>query len=238
MRTRNATLPALFASFLALSVTGCGESGGSDTPIAAAPRPTKTALDLRKIPDANGVVSTAAPTTLAPPTTLPPTTVATTSTVLVPNIVAVSLPTGVTEEDRQAAEAAAIDWWEMFYRQLVALPNFDPQEILIRSAPGYPGGPAMLERFEKDKSGGFRFEPGSLQIVKILSIKFSDSKKANAEVCAADNGRMVQLSSGNVELSGLGASYFTMSLAKAGPRWLVADWGDSRPSIEGQSCDD
>lgn len=236
MRTRTATLPTLFAGVLALSVTGCGGSGGSETSAVVATRPTKTALDLRKIPDANRVVSTAAPTTLAPSTALPPPTAAPTSTILVPATVVVSLPPGVTDADRRAAEAAAIDWWEMFYDQLVALPNFDPKEILSRAAPGYPGGAAMLERFEKERRNRFRFESGSVRQVQLLGLSFDQTESATAQLCVADDGRFVNIDTGKEESAGLGASFYGVRLRNVDSKWLVTDWGSIRASVRGEPC--
>ena len=234
MRTRTATFPTLFAGFLALSVVGCGGSDGPDTTVAALPRPTKTALDLTKIPDANGVVSTAAPTTLAPPTTLPPTTRPPTSTVLVPATVAVSLPPGVTDADRQAAEAAAIGWWEMFYDQLVALPNFDPQEILSRAAPGRPGGPAMLEQFEQFRGRGTEFKPGDFHEVLVHQIRFQSADSVIVEICSADDGKFVNAA--DAPDSGLGSSYLNTVLIRISNHWLVQDYGTSKPSQVGSRC--
>ena len=236
MRTRTATFPTLFAGFLALSVVGCGGSDGPDTTVAALSRPTKTALDLTKIPDSNGVVSTAAPTTLAPSTALLPTTTAPTSTVLVPATVAVSLPPGVTDADRQAAEAAAIGWWEENYRQLLALPNFDPGALLRLAAPGTPGGPAVIADLEKRRSGGFVFAPGGFHEATVLETVFTNGDTSEIKVCASDNGKFVQTSSGKEELGGLGSAFYQTLLRRIGERWLVADFGSYKATVFGKSC--
>ena len=236
MRTRTATFPTLFAGFLALSVVGCGGSDGPDTTVAALSRPTKTALDLTKIPDSNGVVSTAAPTTLAPSTALRPTTTAPTSTVLVPATVAVSLPPGVTDADRQAAEAAAIGWWEMFYDQLVALPNFDPQEVLSRAVPGTPGGPEFLQSLEDRRGKNFRFIAGSIDVTEVRRTTFLGSDDVSVDVCTADDGYFVQAETGMREYEGLTTSFYTTVLRRVKNRWLVVDFGSYRETIQGLSC--
>ena len=236
MRTRTATLSTLVAGVLALSVAGCGSSDGSDTTVEALPRPTKTALDLTKIPDANGVVSTAAPKPLAPPTTLPPTTAAPTSTTLVPATVAVSLPPGVTDADRQAAEAAAIGWWEMFYDQFVALPNFDPQEVLSRAVPGTPGGPEFLQSLEDRRAKDFRFVAGLVDITAVRRTTFLGSDDVSVDVCTADDGYFVQAKTGKREYDGLTTSFYTTVLRRVDNRWLVVDFGSYQETIRGLSC--
>ena len=230
MRRRTATIFLFAVTFVMLSVSGCSSSGGSDSTVARTTSPPKTVLDLGKIPNADGIVTTAVATTSAPAVS----TSAVPSTV--PSTVAVSLPPGVTEADRRAAEAAAIDWWEMFYDQLVALPNFDRNEVLRRSAPGTPGGPAVLETLEERRRNLFRFVVAEAKQIGVERSVFVDAQNVSVEVCASDDGYFVQEKTGKKEDVGMASSFYTTLLRRVADRWLVIDFGSNRQTVPGRIC--
>ena len=232
MRLRRRLLVLLVSGAV---VSACGGSGnGADQTTAA---PTTTA---NRAPQATTVPSSAptpapasktmAPTTAAP-TTPPPTTLATTSTRQV-----VTLPPGVTEADRLAAEAAAIGWWDEYYRQLLALPDFDPQAILRRTVPGRPAGPAMVDGLEKRRRNKFSFQPGVVHQTVLLDTRFLAPDLVEIQTCLADDGVFVQEGTGMEELGGLGRVFFLAVLRRSGQGWKVDDFGSFRETEDGRAC--
>ena len=149
----------------------------------------------------------------------------------------VTLPPGVTEADRLAAEAAAIGWWEEFYLQLDLLPDFKPDAFLRRAVAGRPAGPAMVSEFTKFQSKGFVVRKGNVRRVVILSTRFVSPAKAEVEVCAADDGAFINKSTGATESEGLVRTFFLNVLEKTDDGWTIADYGSSRASEEGKTCD-
>ena len=174
--------------------------------------------------------SPALATTLSP-TTLPATAIATTTRQVV------TLPPGVTEADRIAAESAAIGWWEEVQVQTKALPEFDPQAILARTVPGRPAGPAMVATLEKRQKDGFSLRTGTVDQTVLLGTRFLSSDLVEVQVCLADDNFFVQQITGVQELAGLGRSFYLSVLRRSAGGWKIDDWGSFRDSEDGVPCE-
>ena len=251
MRSRRSVRLLVVASVI---VTACGgREQAADQPTAAPPASvdatpstiagrepelpivtTTTAATAATTATSPAPITTGAatsPATTLSPTTLPATAIATTTRQVV------TLPPGVTEADRIAAESAAIGWWEEFYRQLLALPDFDPQAILERSVPGRPAGPAMVEGLERRRKARFTFQPGALDQTVVLGTRFLSADLVEVQFCVADDGSFVQKDTGKTELAGLGRSFYLTVVRRTEDRWKIDDWGSFRESESGLKCE-
>ena len=233
MRSRRSVL-VLLLSAAVLSACGGGGNDGNGAEPALAPTTTVGQTSLLTSVPTTAPASLALPTTLAP-TTLTPATVAATA---IPTTTrqAVTLPPGVTEADRIAAEAAAIGWWEEFFRQIDALPEFDPQAILRLTVPGRPAGPKMLSELEKDQTRRFSFEPGTIQQTVLTETRFLTADRVEIKVCLADDGAFVQQDTGAKELGGLGRSFYLTVLQRTFGEWKIENWGSYQSSEDGRPC--
>ena len=148
----------------------------------------------------------------------------------------VTLPPGVTEADRIAAEAAAIGWWEEYYRQLDSLPDFDPNAILRKAVAGRPAGPALVAQLSKVESDGLVVRRGTIRKIVIVSTRFVSPTTAEVVVCGADDDSFLYRTTGGVESEGLARLFLLNVLEKGTNGWAVADYGSDQPSEKGQSC--
>lgn len=231
MRTRRSITSALM---VAAVLVGCGsDKNSTSTPpptdaVATTNAPADTTTAPTTVPPISAPpTNPAQPTTVAPLSTTPSAAPTTTRQVI-------TLPAGVTEADRAAAEAAAIGWWEEFDRQLLALPDFDPSNLLKQSTPGAPIGPAFVAMFEGFRKDGVRVKSQNFNEIKAVAIRFISESQAIVEVCSADDAEMENASS---DASGLGSVYNDTLVERVGEAWLVSDYGRSdRGFRKGERC--
>ncbi len=226
MRSRRTITSGLLVVAL---LAGCGGTKAADT--TSAP------------PPATDAVATLAPPVSTTPATLPPTSsTAPTTSAAVPTSAptttrqVLTLPPGVTDADRAAAEAAAIGWWEEFYRQLLALPNFDPQAILSRTVPGKPAGPDMVRELSDLQAERLTVRRGSVDQTVLLETRFLSQNSVEIQVCVSDDDSFVQQETGEEESVGLTRSFYLTVLQRDGPTWKISDWGSFRESEDGLTC--
>ncbi len=232
MRSRRILLVLLVPAAV---LSSCGGGGGGNDAPDPTTAPTTTVAPTPLLTTAAPTAPASSPTSPTTPTTLAPTTVAATAIPTTTRQV-VTLPPGVTEADRIAAEAAAIGWWEEFYLQIDALPEFDRQAILKLTVPGRPAGPKMLAALEDDQKRRFSFEPGSIQQTVVIDTRFLTADRVEIKTCVADDGFFIQDGTGVKELGGLGRSFYLTVLRRASGAWRIEDWGSYQPSEDGQSC--
>lgn len=228
MRSQRRALLLLVTAFTLAACSG-GSDGSDNADVTA---------QLTTAPTSPSSSSALASTRVVPSTTVGPSspTFSTEATTTPATRPVVMLPPGVTEADRIAVEEAAIGWWEEFYRQLLALPNFDPQAILERTMPGRPAGPEMLSTLEERKAKKFRFEPGRIHQTVLLDTRFLSPNLVEVQVCLADDGVFVQEDSGREELGGLGRVFYLAVLSRDISGWKVDDFGSFRQSEDGRTC--
>lgn len=182
-------------------------------------------------PITTGAATSPALATTLSPTTLPATANATTTRQLV------TLPPGVTEADRMAAESAAIGWWEEYYRQIDALPGFDPAAILRKAVEGRPAGPALIDQLAKLESEGLTVRRGKIRRIVLVSTRFVTPTTAEVVVCGADDDAFIYTNTGAVESEGLARLFILNVLERGRNGWSMADYGSTKSSELGKPCD-
>lgn len=223
---------------LALSVGLSACSGSSGNPDTVAPTSTmpgpKTALDFSKIPNADGIVTTAAPVATVAPTTV----VAgrtTQSSASPPTTLPIPLPPGVTEADRVAVEAAAKAWWEEVDRMADNLPAYDPNALLAKAVPGSADAMAIALLYQGLSKDGYRSRKGAINQTEVFRTEFRSPTTAELEVCTADDGAYIT-KAGQEEDTGLAGGIQILVFERRGDRWLFVQQKKIR-QFEGVGCD-
>ena len=231
-------LPAGLVALIVVAGLGACRGSSADTDTAV-PTPTtarvpRTALDLSKIPNADGIVTTAAPVTVAPTTTIGAETTAQ-SPASVPVTSPTPLPPGVTEADRVAVEAAAKAWWEEVDRMADNLPAYDPNALLAKAVPGSADAMAIALLYEGLSKDGYRSRKGAINQTEVLGTEFRSPTRAELEVCTADDGAYIT-ALGQEEDSGLAGGIQILTFARRGDRWLFVQQKKIRQFV-GAGCD-
>jgi hypothetical protein len=204
-----------------LAIAGCSSSTPPPSQPTVAPRTEPIELPTL-------------PAVTVPLTTIPVVTVTTAPAVTTTT----TLPYGLTDADRVAVEATAIEWFTEVNRQTAKLPDFNPNRLFELAEPGSPAAAEYAAIFENLSKRRFLTVQGTINQTKVLTVEFKSKTAAEVLICTADNGGFTNADTGAiVEPTTLGRGRILLTVRKSS-EWLLSTAVSIGEREKAKSCDD